>query len=440
VAGVLALSTRGQAAGESFDPSSSAVFPSTRVGHLALLRHGEVESMDQRVLWGQADVRLSPEGERQSSELARWCAQSERRPDLLFSSDLQRCARLARELGARLGIEPELVPALREQHLGAWQGRTWGEITRGELGLVRAYWSDYAHTRPPGGESLADVSARVHAWWDAQRARVEGRAVALVTHVGVIRTILCHALRHPLEEALRFAPATASHSALILSDSGAVLTSFGERPWLAGAPVPPRAPSSSEPSPAAASELATNVPRIALAGSAGTGKTTLARRLADELGLPYIAEGMRSRLQAGLAPLALKPAELRALMREMWSEQRAAEEAATRGFVADRSSIDFAAYWLQYGLYDELEETDEWLARMRTEAARYTRLVLLPWGVLPLEDDRVRSTNRWMHRRFQATLESLLLELPQDGVLRVPPTADFEQRLAWLRPRIARPS
>jgi broad specificity phosphatase PhoE/nicotinamide riboside kinase len=430
------LSTRGQAAGESFDATSSAALPSARVTRVALLRHGEVESMDQRVLWGQADVRLSPEGERQSAELARWCAESERRPELLFSSDLQRCARLARDLGARLGIEPEFVPALREQQLGAWQGRTWGEITRGELGLVRAYWSDYAHTRPPGGESLADVSARVHAWWDAQRERIEGRAVALVTHVGVIRTFLCQALRHPLEEALRFAPATASHSALILSESGAVLTSFGERPWLAGAPVPARSAAAGAET-AAPAPGASALPRIALAGSAGTGKTTLARRLADELGLPYIAEGMRARLEAGLAPLALRPPELRALMREMWQEQRAAEAAAARGFVADRSSIDFAAYWLQYGLYDEVDETEAWLAQMRAEAARYTQLVLLPWGVLPLEDDRVRSTNRWMHRRFQATLESLLLELPQHGVLRVPPTADFDERLAWLKPRVA---
>lgn len=83
---------------------------------------------------------------------------------------------------------------------------------------------------------------------------------------------------------------------------------------------------------------------IALSGSAGTGKSTLGRALAERLELPYIEEGMRKRVNAGLKLYKLDDRARRALMHEMWEEQRERELAAPEGFVADRSSIDFAAF------------------------------------------------------------------------------------------------
>ena len=63
----------------------------------------------------------------------------------------------------------------------------------------------------------------------AERA---GQRLWVVTHVGVVRTLLCHLLGVPVSDALRFAPAVASHTGVLHSEAGAVLTSFGERPWL----------------------------------------------------------------------------------------------------------------------------------------------------------------------------------------------------------------
>ena len=50
--------------------------------------------------------------------------------------------------------------------------------------------------------------------------------------------------------------------------------------------------------------------RIAISGSAGTGKTTLAKALADRLQVPYLEEGFRKRHEAGLDPHDLSQAEL----------------------------------------------------------------------------------------------------------------------------------
>lgn len=174
--------------------------------------------------------------------------------------------------------------------------------------------------------------------------------------------------------------------------------------------------------------------RIALSGSAGTGKTTLGRRLAGELGLPYLEEGMRRRLEGGLDVHALGAEGLGALLAELWEEQRAAEEAARGGFVADRSSLDFAAFWLHYGLYFDEPRTSRWIEELRAHAESYDRIVLLPWGVLPLEHDNVRSTNRWVQLRVQAILEALLARyVSAPRLLRLPPLAALEDRLAHVR-------
>ena len=50
--------------------------------------------------------------------------------------------------------------------------------------------------RPHGGESLAAFAARVSRWLDGQ-ARLDGRAVA-ITHAGVVRAAVLHALGAPL--------------------------------------------------------------------------------------------------------------------------------------------------------------------------------------------------------------------------------------------------
>jgi len=178
-------------------------------------------------------------------------------------------------------------------------------------------------------------------------------------------------------------------------------------------------------------------PRIAFSGSAGTGKTTLARAVAERLGVPYIEEGFRRRVDEGLLLYKLDDAQRRDLMRDMWVEQRALERAASDGFVSDRSSVDFAAFWLHYGLVDAESETERFLAEMQRDAAEVDRVVLCPWGILPLESDGVRSTNRWLQLRYQALLEGMHERMTESSKLvRVPDTDDLSARLAFVLERL----
>ncbi|MCA9773170.1 MAG: histidine phosphatase family protein, partial [Myxococcales bacterium] len=188
--------------------------------------------LGDRMVRGQLDVALAPAGEEQHARLVHWFTQAEPRPDRIFSSDLRRCRALAEALARATGAPVAFEKALREQSMGAWEGKTWSELTKIDGPAVTAYWDCYHEARPTGGESMEDLRARAVAWWERTEPTVTGKRVVLVTHIGVIRALACHFLGLPISEALRFAPATASHTSLLLAEAGAVISTFGERPWL----------------------------------------------------------------------------------------------------------------------------------------------------------------------------------------------------------------
>ncbi len=419
----------------SWDTITEQALPSREVTHLHVLRHGPVDTGGARRAYGHSDLPLSARGRAEGEALVRFAVERLPRPVGVLSSDLARCTEIAGPLAARLGVPLEATPELREQHMGAWEGRSWEELTAEDVAGVRAFWADYAGARPPGGESLADLSRRVGDWlarrMDAPGPALpplRGRRWVLVGHAGVVRVLTCGLLGIPLDQALRFAPLPSTHSWFLLAQAGAVVQALGERPFAIDPGAAARA--------RAGGRRSHGPPRLALSGSAGTGKTTLGRRLAEELGVPYIPEGMRARIEGGLSLHGLGLRRLRALVLELWAEQCAAEDAALAsagGFVADRSPVDFAAFWLTYRFTDDREATAAFFADVFARARRLDHVVLLPWGVLPLVPDGVRASNPWIQRHYQATLEGLLFRELRPPLLAVmPPLRELDARVAWV--------
>jgi len=300
----------------------------------------------------------------------------------VLSSDLQRCVALGQTLAHARGLDLQTFPALREQSMGDWEGRAWGALSEQQPQAIQDYWDDYVGARPPSGESLQDLSERVNSWWQAQWPTLQGGQWWIAGHAGVIRVLLCKLLNHPLDQALRFAPARGSYSHVLLADSGAVVNVLGER--------------------AARPRLREQVQglQVALSGSAGVGK-------------------------AGLMLHRLSREELRALIHSLWEEQQELEAAAMKGhggFVSDRGSMDYASFYLHYGFTGPQDGTAAFLQDCIHHARRYTRTVVLPWGTLPLVEDGIRSPNPWMQRGFQALVEGMVhRELPAHKVLWLPP-------------------
>jgi broad specificity phosphatase PhoE len=160
---------------------------------LVLVRHVEPDGAALgRVCGARTDVALGPEGRAHADRIA--AVLSHDPLAAVYASPLTRALETARPLAHAHGLDPTVVDDLRELDFGEVDGLRFEEIETGHPELVRA-WTEAPETvRFPGGESLADLRARVLPTIGGIRERHGGEAVALVAHAGVLRVVLGEAL------------------------------------------------------------------------------------------------------------------------------------------------------------------------------------------------------------------------------------------------------
>ena len=153
-----------------------------------LIRHAESVWNASGRWQGQADPPLSERGRRQAEAVAAELAGT--RFDVLISSDLSRALETARIIGRAVGIEPQVDPRLRELDVGAWAGLDRAAIARLAPARLARFEAGDPDERPGGGETRREIRQRARRAFAELAARHEGRRVAVVTHLGVIRALL----------------------------------------------------------------------------------------------------------------------------------------------------------------------------------------------------------------------------------------------------------
>jgi broad specificity phosphatase PhoE len=192
---------------------------------LILIRHGESVANAQGLLLGRTDAELTQKGVAQASSVRHLL----RDPVLaLRTSPLSR----ARDTAALLGVD---VPVDVDER---WVEVDYGEYECQPLSDIPAdIWREWQRDpgfRPAGGESLAEVDARVAAACDelftadGRGARAPGGDVVVVSHVTPIKAAVAWALGLGAELSWRLHLQTASVTRIGWGNGHPVLYGFNE--------------------------------------------------------------------------------------------------------------------------------------------------------------------------------------------------------------------
>ena len=164
------------------------------VTRLILIRHGETDYSLQNRYCGFSNPSLNNKGIWQSKKLADGLGDLS--PVKVYSSDLKRAYETAKIIFRNNSIEK--VVDLREMNFGLFEGLKYEEIVRKYPKLYRDWVDNPEKIKIPNGESLSDLRKRVKERLSFILSQQEGKTLAVVTHGGPIRVILCDALKSDL--------------------------------------------------------------------------------------------------------------------------------------------------------------------------------------------------------------------------------------------------
>lgn len=163
-----------------------------RSTRLFLIRHGQVVNHHEFRYNGHFDVGITDVGVEQMLRVADFLVSP--RIKAIYSSDLQRAVKGAEIIAKRLGLKPVRSAALREIHLGRWEGLTREEAAERFPEEAHLSFKDLATGSMEGGESVAQLRARVQPAILRILSLHPDEEIAVVAHGGVNRVILNDAM------------------------------------------------------------------------------------------------------------------------------------------------------------------------------------------------------------------------------------------------------
>jgi ribonuclease H / adenosylcobalamin/alpha-ribazole phosphatase len=193
---------------------------------IVLVRHGTTDFTAAGKLDGRGgpDPALNAEGLRQ----ARAAAAGVRTfigdsSASVITSSLQRAIETGAAIAAELGVRAQIDADWDEQTFGDWDDKSMADLAARHRKELLRFREDRHYARP-GGETHADLEARVLAAFD--RATAAGGTVVVASHRKPIMTVLAHVLGIPHERIWRLATAPASLTSVEIWADGGTSVAF----------------------------------------------------------------------------------------------------------------------------------------------------------------------------------------------------------------------
>ncbi|HTB05934.1 MAG TPA: alpha-ribazole phosphatase [Bacteroidia bacterium] len=158
-----------------------------------LIRHTSPK-VEKGICYGQSDVPLADSFQNEAATLTKHLPETF---DGIYSSPLSRCFKLAQLLVSKQ--EVLIDKRLLEMNFGAWELKKWNDI---ELGELNSWMQDFVNVKVPGGENFIELYNRAGLFFDELISK-DYKTVAIVTHAGVIRSMVAKVLEIPLKNAFK---------------------------------------------------------------------------------------------------------------------------------------------------------------------------------------------------------------------------------------------
>lgn len=186
---------------------------------LILLRHGQTTANAQSLLQGRTDLSLDDVGRQQAERCGDFIRQNF--PDAhVISSPLARAVQTAEHIRNDVVIDHRFI----ELDYGQWDGLALSAVPPDQW----SQWRSDPHFRPPGGESLVELDARVLPALEDLAVRAQHEDIVVVSHVSPIKSAITWALGVGPHATWRCHLDRASICRISISPRGPSLTSMNE--------------------------------------------------------------------------------------------------------------------------------------------------------------------------------------------------------------------
>ncbi len=184
------------------------------MGNIYLVRHAVTDYNLENRFQGQLDIPLNKKGKAQAERLKYYF--KGKKIDLIYTSDLKRATETAEYLSKDLNQSLRILSNLREVNVGRLEGMKWEEVKK-----TYPAWVSKGHNYGyPGGETRIDIEKRVVNLWDYICQCHSTDNIILVSHGGIIKTLICQLLGIEASNRKKLIIDNCSVSWIVLSESG----------------------------------------------------------------------------------------------------------------------------------------------------------------------------------------------------------------------------
>ena len=169
---------------------------------IILIRHGETEWNSQKRMQGHSNSNLSEVGRGQIQELGELMKNVSF--DHIYSSDSLRARQTAEAITQYSGHTLQFDQRIREKNLGVFEGLTSTEAKERHPEVYRLFKTAGPNYVIDEGESTQQLLERALEFIEEIRLRHPQERVVMVTHGGVVRVLMKHALGLSIDAPTRF--------------------------------------------------------------------------------------------------------------------------------------------------------------------------------------------------------------------------------------------